>query len=417
MGKKPLVSICIPTHNRCEFLKKTLDSLARQPEILSGEAEAVISDNASTDSTGAMCRQYAAQYEHIRYCCNDEDKGALMNHLLVLDAADGILRKLCNDYLIFKPGSLRKICDLTQQYEPSRPVMFIGDGHTALREGEMGSMEEFMRSASYWITSVAVFALWDTDCIDLLDEGKNGDTGLWHMEKTLHLLAEGRQAVICDQPLCGSQILDFKNLDYGIFQTFYVHYFEVLNPYVQQGLISRECREWLEEDICRRFFLPWMLDQEMENPYVNYSKHENLKEIVFSHYQDKEYFNVVRWKYQRQHDRLLVLRQEIKTFCTIFPRIWLYGTGNGAKMVIGYLSKWGIEPLGCIVSTGRDKPETWHDLPVYYLDEVNIDKFKDGILVTVGEAFKNEIAEILHQSGYYDNICWQQIYGYNNEDY
>lgn len=51
MSEKPLLSICIPTYNRAEYLAKSLDTLVCLPEFNSSEVEVVISDNASTDNT------------------------------------------------------------------------------------------------------------------------------------------------------------------------------------------------------------------------------------------------------------------------------------------------------------------------------------------------------------------------------
>ena len=54
---KPLVSICIPTYNRVEQLKITMESIMAQPEFREGKVEIVISDNASDDDTGkTICR-------------------------------------------------------------------------------------------------------------------------------------------------------------------------------------------------------------------------------------------------------------------------------------------------------------------------------------------------------------------------
>lgn len=46
--KKPLLSICIPTYNRAEYLEKSLESIIRQSEFHSDDVDVVISDNCST---------------------------------------------------------------------------------------------------------------------------------------------------------------------------------------------------------------------------------------------------------------------------------------------------------------------------------------------------------------------------------
>ena len=70
--KKPKVSIGLPVFNGEKFLPKTLDSLLNQTYK---DFELVISDNASTDNTEAICREYAAKDERIRYYRNTENIG------------------------------------------------------------------------------------------------------------------------------------------------------------------------------------------------------------------------------------------------------------------------------------------------------------------------------------------------------
>ncbi len=52
----PKVSICIPTHNSAKFLAETIESALGQTF---GDFELIISDNASTDDTPALCQRYS----------------------------------------------------------------------------------------------------------------------------------------------------------------------------------------------------------------------------------------------------------------------------------------------------------------------------------------------------------------------
>ena len=61
----PLLSICIPTYNRAEYLEKSLDSLVNQENF--SQIEVVISDNASTDATSDVCRKFTERYPNIFY--------------------------------------------------------------------------------------------------------------------------------------------------------------------------------------------------------------------------------------------------------------------------------------------------------------------------------------------------------------
>jgi glycosyltransferase involved in cell wall biosynthesis len=82
----PKVSIGMPVYNGSPFIREALDSLLNQTFT---DFELIISDNASTDETESICREYAAKDPRIRYVRQPENRGALLNFRFVLDEAVG----------------------------------------------------------------------------------------------------------------------------------------------------------------------------------------------------------------------------------------------------------------------------------------------------------------------------------------
>jgi glycosyltransferase involved in cell wall biosynthesis len=82
----PCVSIGLPVYNRKKFLRETLDSLLAQTFE---DFELIISDNASTDGSEDICREYASQDCRIRYYRNDKNMGAAWNFNNVFKLAVG----------------------------------------------------------------------------------------------------------------------------------------------------------------------------------------------------------------------------------------------------------------------------------------------------------------------------------------
>jgi glycosyltransferase involved in cell wall biosynthesis len=83
----PLVSIGIPTYNRPEGLKHTLDSMLAQtyPNL-----EIIVSDNASPNpEVEKIAREYARQDSRILYHRQTENRGVLFNYHFVLEKASG----------------------------------------------------------------------------------------------------------------------------------------------------------------------------------------------------------------------------------------------------------------------------------------------------------------------------------------
>jgi len=82
----PQVSIGMPVYNGEPFISEALVSLLEQTFT---NFELIISDNASTDGTESICRNYAAKDKRIRYVRQAENRGALANFQFVLDEALG----------------------------------------------------------------------------------------------------------------------------------------------------------------------------------------------------------------------------------------------------------------------------------------------------------------------------------------
>jgi len=82
----PYVSIGLPVHNGERFLTETLDSLLAQTFE---DLELIISDNASTDRTQEICKDYAAKDRRIRYYRNDQNLGAVRNYNRVFELSTG----------------------------------------------------------------------------------------------------------------------------------------------------------------------------------------------------------------------------------------------------------------------------------------------------------------------------------------
>lgn len=81
-----LVSIGIPVYNGQRFLRRAIDSLLFQDYK---NIEVIISDNASTDKTFQICKEYAERDARILLNRNANNIGAINNFRLVLEKAKG----------------------------------------------------------------------------------------------------------------------------------------------------------------------------------------------------------------------------------------------------------------------------------------------------------------------------------------
>lgn len=83
---KPLVSIGLPVYNGENYICEAIDSILNQTFT---NFELVISDNASSDRTESICREYAARDKRIIYYRQEKNLGAAPNYNFVFQLAQG----------------------------------------------------------------------------------------------------------------------------------------------------------------------------------------------------------------------------------------------------------------------------------------------------------------------------------------
>ena len=83
----PLVSVCVPTHNGERFLQDCIGSVLAQT---CRDLEVLIVDDASSDATVAIARNYAAQDSRVRVHVNPRNLGLVGNWNRCLDHATGV---------------------------------------------------------------------------------------------------------------------------------------------------------------------------------------------------------------------------------------------------------------------------------------------------------------------------------------
>lgn len=299
---KPLLSICIPTYNRAEYLVESIESIIHQAEFKNKQVEIIIADNASTDNTKDVVKQYVDLYDNIHYYRNDENINN-DNFPFVISKANGVLRRLCNDTLCFKKGALRYICKVVKKYEQTKPfICWLGDK----KKFDIKELDfrQGIKEASFWITSIASFSIWDTECINIEKDTYGAELLLWQVRKSLELASEKNAVVVINKNLTFVQNIPNKNVSYGLYHVFYENYFILLNPYFKGKILTAEDKNFLEEDLLLNFFSYWCVKWKMRNSTLQYSKTENLYECIYQQFHNKPYWG----KYLRKYS--IVYRKE-----------------------------------------------------------------------------------------------------------
>jgi glycosyltransferase involved in cell wall biosynthesis len=129
--KKPLVSVGLPVYNGERYLAEAIEAITTQTYK---NLELIISDNASTDGTEAIAREYACRDSRIRFYRALKNRGAAWNFNRVLKLSGGEYFKwLAVDDLVTRDNVARTVAALEEHpgavlaYTLARHIDSVGD--------------------------------------------------------------------------------------------------------------------------------------------------------------------------------------------------------------------------------------------------------------------------------------------------
>ena len=121
------LSIGIPTYNGSRYIREALDSIITQLDDIDEEVEIVISDNASTDQTPEIIREYQNKYSFIKYFRNEENVGPDRNFDLAVRRSTGEYVWLFSDDDKLKSGAIKKVLEVLREY-PNVGLIWVNYG-------------------------------------------------------------------------------------------------------------------------------------------------------------------------------------------------------------------------------------------------------------------------------------------------
>lgn len=277
MNEKPLLSICIPTYNRADYLSKSLDSLVCLPEFSSTEVEVIISDNASTDGTKEIVKRYSDKYRNIYYYRNDENiKDG--NFPTVIKLAHGTFRKFCNDTLIYTKDYLSYLLDNIKLYQNDRPFMFFPNHNLGKKQKDLyacNDINEFLRICSFYITWIGAFGFWENELLLVDDWFAGGETHLWQTKVLLEILSKKNKMIVLNKREVIIQNIQNKDIAYGLYNVFYKNYLKLISDKVAAGMVNQSCYKFLRQDLLLNFFSVWVVNYKINQEKYRISESDN----------------------------------------------------------------------------------------------------------------------------------------------
>ncbi len=165
-----LLSICIPTYNRCAHLKRTIESIVSQAAFKDGSlVELVVLDNDSQDATPDVCQHFLHLYPS-SFVYNRQEQGVQpdINFRDVLNLASGSYLKLNNDTLVHSDDSLQFMLEVLANSSDrlgKKITPFFSNGLIPHIKSPVScvSTNDFLRLTYGISTYIGAFGVWRED--------------------------------------------------------------------------------------------------------------------------------------------------------------------------------------------------------------------------------------------------------------
>jgi acetyltransferase-like isoleucine patch superfamily enzyme/glycosyltransferase involved in cell wall biosynthesis len=259
-----LLSICIPTFNRAQFLQRTLQSIVDQVVFITSDSiEVVISDNCSDDETEPLSLQFSQAYPgKIRYFRNATNVGGDANFEMALTRGNGAFLKLHNDNLLVRNGSLTELLKVITATRAEQPIIFCTNGNNNIVGGPIAvcnSMNAFVQHVSFFSTWIGGFGIWKEQFEKIPDFSVNAHLHLVQTDILFRLLATGKRAIVLYD-------VYFHGLDigrkggYNIAEVFGQNYLSILKKYLTTGTLEDAVFQSEKKTILLRHIIPYYFD-------------------------------------------------------------------------------------------------------------------------------------------------------------
>jgi len=251
-----LLSIAIPTYNRAEIIRESIQSYISQKGF-TGNIEIIILDNCSSDHTKVVVASFTEKYPNIKYFRNPTNIGA-KNYMKALSLGKGKYLKLMNDNCILKEEALNRLVEIIDENIVNQTPIFIYQNNEFNRNTklEINSINGFVKQASYWITYNNNFGIWKKDFEKLDDKDRYSDVHWSQVDLTLRQFsANGCNLYFEDYYTA----IEVKNKAYNLFQLFSVEYLNIYDEYVVNRQMKKKIIDMEKYRLFRYFLLRWYI--------------------------------------------------------------------------------------------------------------------------------------------------------------
>ncbi len=258
-----LLTIAIPTFNRYETLKESLDSISNQWHLdLSDEIEVIVSDNASDDETPTIVEYTSFKNVNAKYIRNVTNVGPDRNWFNCWNLAEGKYVLLLSDDDVLFPGCISACVNLLKE-NPDILYLTVGnwsdrDKDIKLNESilEYHSDDEFIKKLGLTITVLSSLVLKKENINTEKLESYVG-TFFTQVYAVIDIMKDGsKHYLIRETPSIGNRPGNQRL--YNLYTQWLVYFQDAAMHFTELGLSKKFCKEIFRDSI-RKHIRHWLV--------------------------------------------------------------------------------------------------------------------------------------------------------------
>ena len=255
-NEQPLLSICIPTYNRCTILDKSMQIIKKQFDLLKNKdnIEIIVSDNHSQDNTPEIVNRLIKQNLPIRYIRNRTNIGPDRNFVQCFTQAKGKYLWLLGDDDFIKEGALEKIINILSSgtYGIVHLQMFANekqDSYTIYDD-----IQKFATDINIWFTFISANIV-NTAYVTTVDIESYLDSYLIQTPLYITAALSERKNVLIHEKLLEDGILNSTNGGYNLFEVFVSNYLRIWRGFLKNKKLKRSSYEKIKYYLLKDFLI------------------------------------------------------------------------------------------------------------------------------------------------------------------
>ena len=254
-----LLTICIPTYNRCNYLKICLDSIFVNIRGLEKHIRVIVSDNCSTDGTKTVVTLFESQGKQFEYYCQEKNIGTERNFEFLYNKVDTKYFWIIGDDDFILDNRVEYIINLLEQNN----VGILHLGHFWYEHfDEISNIPfqpkikeylnniEFIKDVHYWITFLSANIVNKSILIKRDLEYK--DTMLDYIKWYLPIVFKSTKNITLLSPIVACKANNSGG--YNIFKVFGSNLNYILSDLVKNQLIPRKAKKIVNYNLINSFF-------------------------------------------------------------------------------------------------------------------------------------------------------------------